>query len=177
MRRRMDAHGFAMLEVVVVMMIFMILASSLYALAGMKHRRVVSEVREEEAYYAAVSAVRMMAQEVVNRAFEDGTAADALTRGDGMEKRWTKIRFVPEDSEKPDREIEIPVCIWSERDGDELLLGAEARTGGQTKTVTMRLVRKAEPVDLAEEELLVKASASEPVDVTVSRWIPVSYGV
>lgn len=178
MRKKIDTYGSAMLEVVVVMMIFMILASSLYTIAGMKHKKAVAEVSEDEAYYAAVTAVRMMAQEVIHGESDNGTAAYVLTRGDGLEKRWTKIRFIPEDREKVEREIEISVCIWSERNGDELLLGAEADAGGHTKSVTMRLEKKAEPAAvMADDESMVTASASEPAEAIIDRWIPVSYGV
>ncbi len=152
-KKKTDQKGFAMVEVLIVMMVFAILTSSLYGFSSMEHRRVLANVSESEACYAAVSAVRLMAREVTATDAEEGNAAYILSHEDGMGKWKTNIVFEPETG---DKEVQLPVTIWSKRDGDTLTLAAEVTRGGQTSQVKLRLVRK----EITETE---------------RRWIPVSY--
>ena len=122
MRRRKNTDGFVMLEVMTVMMIVLLLVSTLYGIAGMKHRRALVKMQEEEAYYAAIAAVRMMAKEVIEEEPEEGTASYMLTKGSGMHKKTASIEFATESEGEL---IRIPVTVWSERQGEELILGAE----------------------------------------------------
>ena len=66
--------------------------------------------------------------------------------------------------------VEIPVTIWSERDGAELLLAAEAAYGKKTKIVTLRLVKSA----IWSEEI---ATASNGGRRETEKWIPAAYEV
>ena len=77
MKRKIDNSGFAMVEAMVVVMMFTLLASTLYGIAGMRHKMAIRRIQEDEAYYAAVSAVRLMAAELA----EDGLEEDFY---DGM---------------------------------------------------------------------------------------------
>ena len=131
-----DKHGFVMLEVILVIMAGMILAASLYLLAGMEQRRVQAHVKEDEAYYAALAAVRMMAQEMMTGNDDEGTVYHALSSGNGMKKQTTRLLFESDELEEP---VQIPVTIWSKRNGDELVLAAEAESGGKTSIMTVRM--------------------------------------
>ena len=152
MKRRKREDGFVMVEVMAVMMIVLLLVSTLYGIVGMGHRRTLSKIDEEEAYYAALTAVRLMEKEVIETEAEEGTASYVFVQGSGMRKKTTCMEF---ESDVDGEIIEIPVTVWTERNGDELILGAESGTGAASRTVTMRLKK--------EEEN--------------SRWIPVSYGI
>lgn len=174
MRRRKNTDGFVMLEVMTVMMIVLLLVSTLYGIAGMKHRRALVKMQEEEAYYAAIAAVRMMAKEVIEEEPEEGTASYMLTKGSGMHKKTASIEFATESEGEL---IRIPVTVWSERQGEELILGAESGKEPVSRTVTLRLVKEIEVLDLPEENTWIEATASNSVNRTVSRWVPVSYGM
>ena len=164
MKKKQENRGFAMLEVMVIMMLVMMMISVIYMLTGMEYRQVYGRVQEEEAYYAAVSAVRMMEQAVLSGECEEGSAADVLIEGDGMSRMRTKLVFDDENL------VEIPVTIWSERDGEELLLAAEATCGKKTKVVTLRLVKSAR----WSEEI---ATASNGSRGETEKWIPAAYEV
>ena len=174
MKRRKNEDGFVMLEVLAVLMIVLLLISTLYGTVGMGYRRTLAKIDGEEAYYAALTAVRLMAREVVKTEAEEGTASCALTQGSGMNKKTTVIEF---ESDEDGETIEVPVIVWSDCKGDELILGAESGTGAASRTVTMRLKKEVEVLELSGEDQEIEATASNPVKVTVSRWVPVSYGI
>ena len=153
MKKKIDQKGFAMIEVLIIMMVFAILASSLYGYSGIKHRKVLAKVCEDEAHYAAVSAVRLMEREILSTNAEEGNAAYVLSYGDGMRKKRTYIAF---ESETGEKEVQLPVTIWSERDGDTLVLEAEATQEKQTSLVKLHLIQK-------------------QITETESCWVPVSY--
>ena len=180
MKKLREEKGMAMVEVVLVIMIFTILASSLYGLAGMENRRVMRNISEEEAYYAAVSAVRLMEKEVTSGEIEAGLPAYELIAGDGMKKRGAEICFEPDEPDGEGKAVRIPVEIWSERHGDELLLAARAEVHGVEKVVTMTLEKQKLVVEEEEDESegTRTASPSEPEEALESAevWVPVSYG-
>lgn len=156
-------HGFAMLEVMVTLMIGLMLISTFYLLIRMEYLQVLAGIQEKEAYYAAVSAVRMMEEAVMYGEYEEGSAAYALTYGDGMEKYETRILF-ESDEEDDGRNVEIPVEIWSEREENELLLSARATRGGKIKVVSLRMVKIIEKFEDNVENY-------EETEL----WIPIEY--
>ena len=146
--------GFAMLEVLVILMIITTLTATLYGAAGSSYRRTLSRVHEDEAYYAATAAVQLLAKEILSNDIDEETIAYELSSGTGMKRKMTNLVFQPEDEGE---EIRIPVCVWSECDGERLLLAAEVTCYGIKKQVTLQLKKK-------ETE-------------TEERWVPVRYGV
>lgn len=173
-----NKRGSAMLEAVIAVMIFVMLASSLYALSGMEHRYVLSKMKEDEAYYAAVSAVRLMAQEVVSGDDSNGTAVQKLTSGTGMKKCRTSIVFEPKDSDETvSKAVEIPVTVWSKREKDELILAARAEVGGKTKVVTMKLLKTEDISEENVENREIAKMASDSNAGEISKWVPISYGL
>ena len=158
-----DQRGFVMLEVLIVIMTVLLLTSAGYLLIGMEHRRVQSRIKEDEAYYAALAAVRMMAQEVLNGDDEEGTIAHELISGSGMKKRTSMMTF---ESDEIENIIQIPVTVWTEHTGDELLLAAEAGSGANARTMTLLL------------KYIYKEDGYEDADSEVEhnkQWVLVSY--
>ena len=156
--------GFAMLEVLVILMIITTLTATLYGVAGSSYQRTLSRVHEDEAYYAAIATVQLLAKEVLSDDIAEGSIAYELISETGMKKRTTNLVFQSEDEEK---EIRIPVCIWSECDGERLLLAAEVTCYGIKKQVTLQLEKK-EPKKETETETEIETE--EP-------WVPVRYDV
>lgn len=150
-----NSGGFVLLEVMTVMMIVLVLASALYGLAGAEYRRTMRQVQEDEAYYTALAAVRLMAQEVTEHTEDENGAVCELTCENGMKRRKTELLFEPEDGEW--NESSRPVTIWSKWDHETLVLAAEAETGKRTCLVKLKL-----RLEELEEEI---------------RWVPIAYEV
>ena len=127
--------GSAMLEVLVIMMIFMIFASSMFTSAAAMHQRGMRNIAKNEAYHAALTAVRLMEEEIS----KGGAASDLLVKDGGMEPRETNITVVPEDGSDA---FSVPVKVASKRDGDRLILYGEAVLDGQQRAVSMTLVKQ-----------------------------------
>lgn len=124
--------GFAMLEVMIIIMVFMVLAASLFASAGAIHSRAVKRTNNNEAYYAALAAVKLMAGEVMND--ENGVAAVTLTSG--LDETETVISITTKEGTSRS----IPVKIFSKAVGNRYLtLTAKAEVGGQTENVSLTL--------------------------------------
>ena len=128
--------GFVMLEVMVLIMIFLILSSSLLTTAVSGHKRAVASVRKEEAYCAALSAVRLMASEMMEHGEETGTVSERLLSGRGMKKRETVLSFADDGA----CEVSVPITLWSERNGNELILYAKAELGGYDEIVSGMMI-------------------------------------
>lgn len=150
-----NSGGFVLLEVMTVMMIVLVLASALYGLAGAEYRRTMSQVQEDEAYYTALAAVRLMAQEVTEHTEDENGTVCELTCENGMKRRKMELLFEPEDGEW--NEYSKPVTIWSKWDHGMLVLAAEAETGKRTCLVKLKL-----RLEELEEEI---------------RWVPIAYEV
>ena len=174
MKRRKREDGFVMLEVMAILMIVLLLVSTLYGIAGMRYRRALAKIQEEEAYYTAIAAVRMMAKEVVEEDADEGSISCMLTKGSGMRKKNTFIEF---ESDIDGEIVEIPVTVWSERNGEELILGAESGTGTASRTIRMQLKKEVEIQELPSENPWTEATPSNPVIQTIIRWVPVSYQI
>lgn len=170
MKRNMGNRGFVMVEAMVIVMLFTLLASALYGLAGMKHRMAIHRMQEDEAYYAAVSAVRLMAAELA-----DGENEEQISNG--FEPFHTVITFEPDDFET--EVISVPVEIWAERNGDELLLEAKAKCESVEKQVMLILYLEEMEIEITEkpEAAVETATSSNPSFEYKSRWIPIYYQV
>ena len=150
--------GFALLEVLVILMIVTILTAALYGIAGSSYRRIISKVHEDEAYYTAAATIQLLAKDIIAGDIDEGSIAYELISGTGMKKRMTNLVFRSEDEGE---EILLPVCVWSKCDGERLLLAVEVTCYGIKKQVTLQLKKK-------------ETKDSEEVK---ERWVPVRYGV
>ena len=128
--KKIGKDGFAMVEVLVLIMIFLIFLMSLFSMAGFRNKAAVLKVRQAEAKYAASAAVELMAEDVISGNSE---------LEDGMRKRETRISFESDDGNDA---VSVPVTIWVERDGDRLILYAEAERGGQKETAEIVLYKE-----------------------------------
>lgn len=128
-------RGSAMLEVLVIMMVFMVFTTTMFTSAAAMHQRGMRNIAKNEAYHAALTAVRLMEEEIT----KGGAASDFLVKDGGMEPRETNITVVPEDGSAA---FSVPVTVASKRDGDRLILYGEAVSDGQRKAVSMILVKQ-----------------------------------
>lgn len=128
--------GFIMLEVIILIMVFLTLSASLLTTTASGHRRAVASVRKEESYCAALSAVRLMANEVMEHGEETGTISERMLSGRGMKKKETVLSFVDDGVCK----VSVPVILWSERNGNELILYAKAELGGYSEIVSVMMI-------------------------------------
>lgn len=135
MMRNEKEKGYIMFEVMILIMIFLMVSSALLASASSDHRRAVESVRKEEAYCAALSAVRVMAEEVMENEGESGTLSEIFLSGRGMKKKTTEIVF--ESDERT--EVSIPVTVWTRKDGDEVIIYAKAAIGEYSETVSVTM--------------------------------------
>ena len=123
MRMRRD-EGFAMVQVLILIMIILMFLTSLFSYAGFRHRAALMRIQTEEAKYAAKAAVNLMEIEI-----ENGNTEWLIH---GLEKTETLLEFKSEDG---NTEVEIPVSIWIELEENEVYLFAEAGVGAQKEVV------------------------------------------
>lgn len=150
--------GFAMLEVMMIIMIFMVLAASLFASAGAINRRTVSRAANNEAHYAALAAVKLMAGEIINH---EDSKLEAIFRGAGesgaLGVMETELVFEEKTAVGKTEEVKteeydgtaviqkrVPVKIsskiFSTQSGKQYMtLTAAATVGGQTENVSLTL--------------------------------------
>lgn len=119
MRMRRD-EGFAMVQVLILIMIILVFLTSLFSSAGFRHRAALVRIQTEEANYAAKAAVKLMETEI-----ENGNTEWLIH---GLEKTETLLEFKSEDGNTV---VEIPVSIWIDFDENEVYLFAEAGVGAQ----------------------------------------------
>ena len=169
---RHNKRGSAMLEVLVIGMAVMILTSVMYLYAGIEYRYALGKAEKEEAYYAAMSAVRLMEREVTEGEYAEGTAAYALTKGSGLKKYETELVF---EADHTEGEVKIPVTVWSEVAGNELYLAAEAGVGDKRTVVKLRMLKTEENIDAIVENESVTATDSNAAPAANVRWTPVAY--
>lgn len=157
MKRGGRRNGYVMLEVMTVIAVLMAAAASMLMSASAMNRREIRKIEKNEAYAAAITAVRLMADVVIN----DGEESPYfLTLESGMTARETEIVVRPKDGSDI---LTVPVTIWTEREDDCLILYGESAVGGQKETAA--LILKTE----GETRLATSSSAS------YGGWRPVRY--
>ena len=111
--RRMK--GSAMLEAMAVILVFLVMASVLFA-SG----------RKNVARDGALTAVRLLAQDIMagNRP------------GEEMEPEKTELEVIPEDGLGT---FTVPVTVWAGEEGRNLVLYGMCAYGGQTEAVSLLL--------------------------------------
>lgn len=121
-RRRED--GFAMIQVLILIMMILLLLTSLFAFSGFRHKTALLRIQKEEARCAAETALKLMEIEI-----ENGNT-EWIERG--LDQRETTLEFESEDGET---RIRIPIVIWAEYKEEELYLFAEAEVGTKKERV------------------------------------------
>lgn len=154
MRRRKTGFrsGFALLEAMIIVMVFLVLSAALMASAGVLYRKSLRQAERKAAYCGALTAVRMMAAQILETEGSedrmDGTDLSDLTDRRMTAKRLMDPPGLAETetsltAELPDGTRQaMTVFISSERDGDSLVLKARAVSGSQEETVTLRLEKR-----------------------------------
>lgn len=132
MEKRIRKSGSAMLEVMMISILFLIISVSLLTLSSAVMGRAVRQKEKNEAYYAAVAAVRMMEGELLKEG-RISEAADALEKG--MDRTPGTIKICTQEYT-----VQVPVWIASEKtDEGRLVLKAEAMVGEQKGTAYLTL--------------------------------------
>lgn len=119
MRMRRD-EGFAMVQVLILIMIILTFLTSLFSSAGFRHRTALMRIQTKEAKYAAKAAIKLMETEI-----ENGNTEWFIN---GLEKTKTQLEFESEDGNTV---VEIPVSIWIDLGENGVYLFAEAGVGAQ----------------------------------------------
>lgn len=145
-------RGFAMLEAMAAVAVLMAVAASVLASVSAVNRREIRKIEKDEAYDAALAAVRLMADEVMEGGTDEDSAANVLAMENGLTAREAEIVITPKDGSEP---FSVPVTVRTERDDSRLILYAESVVGGQRKMVSLTL-EALEEVEMSGEQGIPK---------------------
>lgn len=143
MRIRRD-DGFAMLQVLALIMMILLFLTSLFSTSGFRHRSALLRIQKEEARYAAEAALQLMENEINN--------GNTEWIENGLKRTETILEFESEDGEI---KIDIPITIWANYEDEELCLFAEVEVGSKKERVQAVL-------DVPKKENLMTDSNSAP---------------
>ena len=118
-----NEHGSILLNVVAALMALFMISFFMTGLALQEYRLISDQAEREKAYYTAVSAVRLMAEAVMEEKDES-----LLYEEEG------KISAVLE-FQADHLEVSIPVTVWTKTKEDKLVLYAKAGSGRAVQTV------------------------------------------
>lgn len=147
--RRMK--GSAMLEAMAVILVFLVMASVLFASGRALNRQTVRTLEKNVARDGALTAVRLLAQDIM----------EGNRPGEEMEPEKTELEVIPEDGLGT---FTVPVTVWAGEEGRNLVLYGMCAYGGQTEAVSL-LLEKTE----GSGGGVTPSSAAAPV------WRPVRY--
>ena len=157
--------GFAMLEVLLFVMLFMIMASFLFASVSSLNRHIRKEAESGSSRDAAVAAVRIMAGEVMKG------SANGLKIAEGMKLVETEICAVPEDGSGY---VKMPVWIWSERDGSRLILYGKSVSDGHSQILSLTMEHRGAEEEKSrtgkEKDKTATSSGAEPKEWRLVRY-------
>ena len=123
MRIRRD-DGFAMLQVLALIMMILLFLTSLFSTSGFRHRSALLRIQKEEARYAAEAALQLMENEINN--------GNTECIKNGLKRTETTLKYESEDGEI---KIDIPITIWANYEDEELCLFAEVEVGSKKERV------------------------------------------
>ena len=119
--RRMK--GSAMLEAMAVILVFLVMASVLFASGRAPNRQTVRTLEKNVARDGALTAVRLLAQDIM----------EGNRPGEEMEPEKTELEVIPEDGLGT---FTVPVTVWAGEEGRNLVLYGMCAYGGQTEAVS-----------------------------------------
>lgn len=122
--RRMK--GSAMLEAMAVILVFLVMASVLFASGRALNRQTVRTLEKNVARDGALTAVRLLAQDIM----------EGNRPGEEMEPEKTELEVIPEDGLGT---FTVPVTVWAGEEGRNLVLYGMCAYGGQTEAVSLLL--------------------------------------
>ena len=147
--RRMK--GSAMLEAMAVILVFLVMASVLFASGRALNRQTVRTLEKNMARDGALTAVRLLAQDIM----------EGNRPGEEMEPEKTELEVIPEDGLGT---FTVPVTVWAGEEGRNLVLYGMCAYGGQTEAISLLLEKTEE-----SGGGVTPSSAVAPV------WRPVRY--
>lgn len=131
--------GFVMVEAMIFLSIFTIIMISLFTAVSAMYRRTLKAASGNTACDAAVAAVRLMAGELMKEGEGESSVSGILADGTGMSAKETEIVIELEDGTDS---FSLPVTVWSERKGNQLVLYAESVVRGQKRTVSLLMEKR-----------------------------------
>ena len=140
-----------MLEAMAVILVFLVMASVLFASWRALNRQTVRTLEKNVARDGALTAVRLLAQDIM----------EGNRPGEEMEPEKTELEVIPEDGLGT---FTVPVTVWAGEEGRNLVLYGMCAYGGQTEAVSL-LLEKTE----GSSGGVTPSSAAAPV------WRPVRY--
>ena len=163
--RRMK--GSAMLEAMAVILVFLVMASVLFASGRALNRQTVRTLEKNVARDGALTAVRLLAQDIM----------EGNRPGEEMEPEKTELEVIPEDGLGT---FTVPVTVWAGEEGRNLVLYGMCAYGGQTEAVSL-LLEKTEGSGPWWIRIFVWAAAEgggggvTPSSAAAPVWRPVRY--
>ena len=127
--RRMK--GSAMLEAMAVILVFLVMASVLFASGRALNRQTVRTLEKNVARDGALTAVRLLAQDIM----------EGNRPGEEMEPEKTELEVIPEDGLGT---FTVPVTVWAGEEGRNLVLYGMCAYGGQTEAISLLLEKTEE---------------------------------
>ena len=126
--KKKNCQGFALMEVLVLIMFVLIFLTSSFGAARFRHQSALQKLQKEEAVCAAEAALKLMEAEILS-----GTCDFAEH---GIKRTKTVLEFEPENGGEY---VRIPVSVWAKREEEDLILYAEAEVGNRMEEVTLVL--------------------------------------
>ncbi len=123
-----SCDGFALIEVMVLIMIILIFLTSLFGSARFHHHAALMRLQKEAAVCAAKTALELMETEA--------RSEECRFAEHGLKKTKTVLEF---ESENGESVVKIPVVVWAKRNKDELVLYAEAEVGNRKEELSVVL--------------------------------------
>lgn len=143
--------GSAMLEALAVIMVFLSMASVLFASGRALDRQTLRTLEKNAARDGALTAVRLLAQDIM----------EGNRTGEEMEPEKMELEVIPEDGMGA---FTVPVTVWARETGEGLILSGMCTYGGQTEAVSLVLEKTEE-----------SSSGATPSSAEVPAWRPVRY--
>lgn len=131
MRNQRNEKGFILMEIMAALAVICLLSVSVTELMSGRYRMTVRQLEKEKACYAAISAVRLLAEAVV-------TETDDMRIFEmEAEEFCGSLQFQSEE-----RSDFVPVTVWVEIEEDMLILYAKAGSEhvSQTAALTMEYI-------------------------------------
>lgn len=137
--------GFALVEAMLLIMVFLIILTTLFSAVGFRNRAAIFRVRKLEAYCAAEVVLDMVSDEILH---SDGWLIE--------EKQEIVLTFEPDDGSEI---VAMPVVVWIEIMDGDLTLYVEAEVDGHRASLSRQLEMGVQVMSassaVSEEEVLI----------------------
>jgi len=128
LKKHVNQKGYILLEIMVLCLFLFMIATYIFAFVTWEHRVAVRQLERTRNFYTSVSAIRMIEaavlEEEVELAFTDQS----------YDKTWGTLQFFDDEYE-----VQIPIAVWMEQEGEELVIYAEAGSEDMKERVSLTM--------------------------------------